>query len=278
MNETERQLNIFFDDCSKNCRNNKDYIKSFINIDDKDFLRLRTKQPDIDIAELTKQIAILAGYKRINKKKKNGKTSEQNSFDKPFDNSLTCLWFCYYRFLFFRRLCREEYKEIAFKIIYQTFFRFMRYVNIDILNSGKQITTLFNFVLNSNLINEYQQKKKTQKFYEEGCLSYDENLKNEFNDGGINDDLLEDIPPETFGEHKTLQYAIEYLITEMPYEYELHNELYEMLNGQRKELTDFSKQTVSRFMKDKNLDFTGAIYESLSQHEEYQSENLIENN
>lgn len=277
MNEIERQLNMFFDDCAKTCRNDKEYIKSLIQIDDKDFLRLRTKQPNIDICELTKCIATLAGYKRVKKKKKHGE-SEQNTFDKAFDNSLTCMWFCYYRFLFFRRLCRTEYREIAFKIIYQTFFRFMRYVNIDILNSGKQITTLFNFVLNSNLINEFQQKKKTQKFYEEGCLSYDENLKDEFNDGGINDDLLDSTTSKTIGPNKTLECVVEYLITELPYEYELHNELYEMINGHRKELTDFSKQIVGRFMKERNLDFTGAVAESLSQHEEYCSENLIDNN
>lgn len=183
-------------------------------------------------------LALSAGYHREIVKGLRGETP-QSLYDKQFDSPLASVLFCYYRFLFVRRLNHEQYDDIAIDIVYNTFLRFMRYVNIEILNSGKQVTSLLNLVLQSNLVNEYQHSKKQQRYYENHKVSYEDAI----NELGCVQFIGYEIDGEEFNnidnKHKLI-YLVEYLIKELPYEYELHNELTDMLNGRRKELSQYS--------------------------------------
>jgi len=212
-------------------------------------------------------LAVLSGYHREIVKGLRGETP-QSLYTKQFDSPLTSVFYCYYRFLFIRRLNNESYDDIAIDIVYNTFLRFMRYVNIEIINDGKQITSLLNLVLQSNLVNEYQHSKKRQRYYENNKISYEDAI-NEL--GVVQIESDDDVTSNIDGKKKLL-YLVEYIVKELPYAYELHNELTEMVNGKRKQLSPYSFGLIENWMKETGMGSVTVMRNAILQHEEYTTE------
>ena len=89
----------------------------------------------------------------------------------------------------------------------------MRYINLEIVNSGKQITALLNLVLQSNLVNEFQSAKKMKHYYEDNKVQFDESIDQE---AFAYNDYLEDIVKEikatkNISTKQKIIYVVEYL-------------------------------------------------------------------
>ena len=161
----------------------------------------------------------------------------------------------------------EDYSDIAIDIVYNTFLRFMRYVNIDVINSGKQITSLLNLVLQSNLTNEYQHAKKIRRYFENHKASYEDALDEPDSIKYYGYEIDDDI--DKIDDKQKLIYLVEYITTELPYEYELHNQLTEMMNGKRKELSDYSRKIIDKWMSDNNMSSIQVMNNAIANHEEF---------
>lgn len=263
----KEDLNIFFDDCIHEVQGNLSFIRKYIEISDECVNALKFRQPtEIDISTVVKHIAESGGYERKIVHGLRGDTP-QSTYTKPFNSPLSSVFFCYYRFLFIRRLNHEQYNDIAIDIVYDTFLRFMRYVNIEIINSGKQITSLLNIVLQSNLVNEYQHSKKYQRYYENHKISYEDALSEIDKLSGGYEIGTEDGKP--LDSRQRLLYLTEYIVDILPYEYELHNELTEMINGKRKELSDYSHNIIERWKKENDVSGTLLMRRAILNHAEY---------
>lgn len=272
MNDTENELNIFFNSCAQQVRDNKDYIQKQILISDDDIKSIKVKQPEIDISILTKLIAQKAGYYR---QKSNTERKEiyHSIYEKPFDSPLSSLWFCYYRFLFFKRLNRQEYCEIALDIVYNSFLKFMKYINLDIVNTGKQITALLALVLQSNLVNEFQSAKKIKHFYEDNKVAFDESIDQE---AFAYNDYLEEVIAEIKNQREVstkdkIIYVIEYLSECLPHEYELKQNLDDLVSGKTEQLSDYCAKIVNDFLKENNMTPSDAIERAIENHKEYKN-------
>ena len=84
---------------------------------------------------------------------------------------------------------------------------------------------------------------------------------------GEDDDKFQKIDSKT-----KLAYLIEYIVKELPYEYELHNELTEMLTGRRKELSAYSFGLIDKWMKENNMGWITVMRNAITQHEEFSSD------
>lgn len=147
------ELNRFFDDCAKEVRNNRQYIRQYIEILDDDIAELKTKQPNINIAQVTKYIAQSAQPVVVTKNK-NGRQITINEYEGKFDNALASLWFCFYRFLYISKLTPIYPYDVACNIVADSFFRLMKYVNLSEIGDGPQITALFHLVLHSSMVDQ----------------------------------------------------------------------------------------------------------------------------
>ena len=106
------------------------------------------------IAELTKELAIKAGYHRDMFTFKNGNKRERTFYDRSFDDVLTAKWFMYYKKLFFSKLSRHpEMSEYYSFILNRTFLIVMQSYRMDIAKEDNIINKNVNMAL-ANRIGE----------------------------------------------------------------------------------------------------------------------------
>lgn len=165
------ELNRFFDNCAKEVKDNYSYINQYIDITSEEVKKIKTKQPNINIAILSRIISELANpvQKTIVKKSNNGDNSLTkeiviNDYGSPFDNALTALWFCYYRFMIITKLQTIYTHEIDLtEIVYRAFFKFMKYSWVDKFKDGQQVTAFFNQILSTVIVTKLRQIKNQKK-------------------------------------------------------------------------------------------------------------------
>lgn len=120
-------------------------IKRVANLDPKQYT---------SIAELTKELANKAGYRRDIYTFKNGNKRERTFYDKPFDDILTAKWFMYYKKLFVSKLSKHpEMREYYSFIINRTFMIVMQSYRMDIGTKDNIINKNVNMCL-ANRIGE----------------------------------------------------------------------------------------------------------------------------
>lgn len=96
-----------------------------------------------DIAELTRDIAIKAGYHKGTKTFKNGKVVDTILYDNKFDDVLVAKWFLYYENFFNGKLYKHpELHDFYVNIITKTFIHFMRFLKLEKIKDGKVVTRM----------------------------------------------------------------------------------------------------------------------------------------
>ena len=128
------------------------------------------------IAELTKELALKAGYHRDLFTFKNGNKRERTFYDRPFDNILTAKWFMHYKKLFFSKLSKHpEMSEYYSFILNRTFLIVMQSYRMDIAKEDNIVNKNVNMALANRIgevlyiigsgarLEKYQNKKDSKE-------------------------------------------------------------------------------------------------------------------
>lgn len=101
-----------------------------------------TDSTEYQISDLTKEIAIRAGYHRKFITLKNGVRKMHTEYTEPFDNVLTAKWLMYFKNLFILKLGKHpELSEYHVQIINDTFLMFMKRLQLSKAFYDKGIMT-----------------------------------------------------------------------------------------------------------------------------------------
>jgi len=131
----------------------------------------KVNQADIDIAKLSKEIAILSGYHITDCELKNGVVVKKVVYNEPFDSRLSAQWVLYYQKSFKARLSRHnEFKEFQVDIINDVFISFMNSLNLLNLDS-RQITKCVNISIINKISNLSKEIGSSQRL-----TDYDNNI------------------------------------------------------------------------------------------------------
>lgn len=96
---------------------------------------------DYDIADITRRLAVQAGYHRAMHTLKNGLQKERTEYYKEFDSVLTAKWLLTYKKLFILKLyCHPELEEYHVQIINDTFIMFMNRLQLDKLVDERTVS------------------------------------------------------------------------------------------------------------------------------------------
>lgn len=168
------------------------------------------------------------------------KITEVYEYENKFDNALTSLWFCYYRFLFFRKLGSSQYEQISSNIVYDTFFKFMRYINLDTLKDGPQVTAFFNIVFRS-IIGD-----KIRKIKRQVTIPY--SLVESISGNIANQDLIYDNNEEyELNKSDLIQYVTDFIIYEFNNDYELCSNLQSIIKHKTTDVSEYSKEVLKHY-------------------------------
>lgn len=133
---------------------------------------------DYNIADITKKLAVDAGYHRVIYTLKNGKQKERTEYCRPFNNILTAKWLLTYKRLFILKLYKQkDIEEYHVQIINDTFIMFMNRLQLDKLADSGSVNKYVYMTLISRI---------TQTRIEVGSLSriqlYNSGSKKRFRD------------------------------------------------------------------------------------------------
>lgn len=188
-----------------------------------------------------------------------------NKYSEKFDNSLTSLWFCFYRFLFVKKL-NTIVESIQTQILFDTFFKFMRYVNLDVIKDGQQITAFFNVVLYSVTamhIGNYTKKPES--------ISYDDLIQqldklDYSSNGGI--DYFDGVEDPAFHQYISAKYVVDYLTDLIP-DYEFIQDINNVAFRGQKELSEYSLNKLNEYCIENNTTKQELIKQAVYTHKEY---------
>ena len=106
------------------------------------------------IMELTKEIAIRAGYSREPFLQKNGKTRVRTVYKNKWDDVLVAKWFMFYKnYMVSQLLKMPSIKEYYVDILSQTFEYYFKALQLDKLTSDKAVTAYVKLNLSSKIGN-----------------------------------------------------------------------------------------------------------------------------
>lgn len=253
-------VNRFFNDCALQIKINKKYLQQFVELTNKDIQNIKIVQPNINMAEITKVLATLAEPQKI-EHTRNKKTITTNKYQKKFDNVLTSLWFCFYRFLFVKKL-NTIVESLQIQIVFDTFFKFMRYVNLDTIKDGPQITAFFNVVLYSVTAMHISNYTKHPDF-----IAYDDLIQQLDKSG--NYDVMPDIDENNqFHQYISIKYIVDYLMDIIP-DYEFIQELNAVAYKGKKEFSEYALNKINEYCEQNNISKKQLINLAISAHQEY---------
>lgn len=132
---------------------------------------------DLSISELTKKIAILAGYKREKYVFSCGTSRIRTMYDYSFDENLTTQWIVHYAGIYYKTLMKyPDVKEHYVDIINETFYTIMNSLDLDLLVNDSSINAMFTFSLRSRIYDYLERAVKHRNI-----LCEDEDLSNKIN-------------------------------------------------------------------------------------------------